>query len=388
MNIFGRVWDIVARWYSELGSLVTVAAALTTMIGAGTAAFGVYSTWHDHAVRSQTVAAAVRLADNHLKDHDYALSWGANAKALELAPTDAAALTQQSRIAMAWLEDVRLSSKSGATTFGEIADPLLDALVKYAALPAVHGVELADIKAHIGWARFLRSRDGVTGLRIADEFTDALKSDPDNMYGHVMRGFVILWDGGRPEAARADFDAALKSPVDPPYRDRMILAALFNSTSDDHQFAAVDYANKIRKSGRRIEADSQRRLLWIYEIGLHDTEHLARLSTIIPFDEHIATLDWVLTDQADGPRRQNDDVLKAYFLESAGKNQEALALYRQVLAAESPETPGRVVDLARSGIRRLSPRGSGGNNVGCPSDNTEPKHRGNVPGSNAGCQRN
>jgi hypothetical protein len=382
-----QIIAIATRWYSQLGLLVKVAAALTTIIGVGTAAFQVYSTWHDKAARHEQIAASVRLADSQLKGQDYALSWEANAKALELAPTDAAAEGQQARIAMAWLEDVRLSSKSGATKFGDIADPLLDALVRRAGSPAVHGVELANIKAHIGWARFLRSRDGVTGLRIADEFTDALKIDPGNMYGHVMKGFFILWEGGRPEAARGDFDAALRSGIDPTYCDHMILAALFNSNDDEHQFAAVDYANRIRKSNRTIDAESRQRLLWVYEIGLDDIEYLTRLSRVMPLEEHTATLDWLLTDQTDERRRQTDNVLTAYFLELAGKNPEALVLYQQIITTAPPRTGSRAVELAHSGIRRLKQQSSRGRSIDCQAGSAKASRSENLPRSDAECQK-
>jgi tetratricopeptide (TPR) repeat protein len=265
-------------------------------------------------------------------------------------------MAQQARIAMAWLENVRLSSKPGATTFGDIVVPLQDALVGRATQPAVRGAELADIKAHIGWARFLRSRDGVTGLRISEAFAEALQIDPGNMYGHVMKGFFILWQGGRPQDARADFDAALESPVDPPFRDRMILAALFNSDGDEYRFAAIEYANRIRKGVRTIDPESQRRLLWCYEMGLNDIEYLTRLSRVIPLDEHIAMLDWLLTDLADPQRRGNDNVLRAWFMEQAGQKSEALALYQQLVATTPPQSASRAAELARSGIRRLSGR--------------------------------
>ncbi len=388
MKYLRRMLAIVTNWYSQLGSLVKLAAALTTIIGVGTAAYQVYSTLHDETIRRERITTSMRLAASQLEGKDYALSWDANAKALELAPTDATAQAQQAQIAMAWLDDVRLSSKPGATKFGDISDPLLDSLARRAASPSVRGVELADLKAHIGWARFLKSRDGVTGLHVAEEFDAALKIDPDNMYGHVMRGFLLLWEGGPPEAARADFEKALNSSVNPAYRDQMILSALFNSSNDEHQFAAVNFADRIRKDGRTIDDRSRQRLLWTYEIGIGDIEYLARLSRIMPVQDHIATLDWLLTDQTDRERRQNDSVLKAYFLELAGNNPEALALYQQVVAATAPQTAKRAVELARSGIRRLTEGASGRVGVDCQIDTAKLKRGENVPRRSPGCPRN
>src|SRR4051794_33957489 len=123
MNAIQQTLAMVTSWFSRLGPVVTMAAALTTVIGAGTAGYQLYSGWHDAAIRRDAVAAAIRLADGQLQGQDYALSWEANAKALALAPNDAAALSQQARIAMQWLDNIRLSSKPGATTFSDIVDP-------------------------------------------------------------------------------------------------------------------------------------------------------------------------------------------------------------------------------------------------------------------------
>src|SRR5436190_434616 len=53
MKYLERMLAITMRWYSQLGSLVKVAAALTTIIGAGTAAFHVYSLLQDDATRRE-----------------------------------------------------------------------------------------------------------------------------------------------------------------------------------------------------------------------------------------------------------------------------------------------------------------------------------------------
>ena len=67
MKYLRRMLAIAARWYSQFGSLVKVAAALTTILGAGTAAFHAYSTFHDEAIRREKVAASIRLVDSQLK---------------------------------------------------------------------------------------------------------------------------------------------------------------------------------------------------------------------------------------------------------------------------------------------------------------------------------
>jgi tetratricopeptide (TPR) repeat protein len=296
----------------------------------------------------------MELAKSELGDRNYNAAWEANAKALEAAPGNDAARTQQAQIAMRWLEDMRLSSKPGAKTFGDIVEPLEAALARYALSPRLGAAELATVKAHIGWARFLRSRDGVANLRIREEFDEALATDNGNMYGHVLRGFVVLWEGGSVAAARADFDAALESGTNPEFCDRMILAAFGNSHTDEHQLGALDYANRMRKGRRVLGTEAKVQLLFVYEVGLRNPDYLIRLSRAVPPEEHAATLAWLVEGLKSEDRRRNADALRAFFLEKSGDTGEALALYREVVAT-SPDFSTRAGDLARAGIRRLAP---------------------------------
>jgi hypothetical protein len=162
----------------------------------------------------------VAAADERLTHHDYEAASAANAKARQLAPTDGSATAQQVQIAIKWLEDVHLSSANGPQTFSAVVDPLKAVLVER--LAETRGTARADLQAHIGWANFLRSRDGLPAVDIAEEFDAAIASDPANLYGHVMRGFWILWQAQPIDAARADFDFAMRSTTDPAFSDRMI----------------------------------------------------------------------------------------------------------------------------------------------------------------------
>lgn len=343
---------IAALWrrYMQLGLLMKLVSGLSAIIGLGFAIVHVYSSVTGEIARRQSVVELTRLADRELTDHEYNAAWAANAKAIEAAPKDERVLAQQAQVAMRWLDDMRLSSKPGAKSFTDVVAPLEDTLNHRA--ESVKGRELADVKAHIGWARFLRSRDGVTGLRVTEAFSEALAIDPQNMYAHAMRGLVTLWNGGSMDAARKDFDAALTSDVAPNYRDGMILAAFFNSTADPSEFAAVDYANKIRKAGRPIDGDSKGRLLRIYSQGLHGDGFLGRLAQVMPAADHIATLDWLLQDDTNPQRQGEGRVLKGYFLESSGDKPAALALYKDAAASLGPDNV--VTDFARGRIARLT----------------------------------
>ncbi len=350
MTRLKRVLLLAKRKLGKLAPVAKWIGGLSAAIGLATAVAQGYAGINDRVTRHATVAEAVKVADQRLRDLEYDAAWQANGKALATDPSNAAALAQQTIIAMRWLEDARIGSMAGAKTFGDIADPLEDVLSHRAT--SARGPHLADIEAHIGWARFLKSRDGVANLRIREEFDAALAIDGGNMYAHVMRGFFAAWNGAPVAEIRADFDAALQSGADPDYCDRMILSALTNSSAEPYEFAAIEYANKIRRQQKPAGADLRERVLWAYEYGLGDTVYLQKLAAAMPPDEQIATLDWLMAGQ-NAARAGNDSVLRAYFLEAAGQTSQALAIYRQV-AGTTPEVSSRAMGLARSGIHRLA----------------------------------
>ena len=251
---------------------------------------------------------------------------------------------------MNWLENVRLSSEAGPKTFSEVADPLKTALIER--LAEAQGREKADIHAHIGWANFLRYRDGISGSRIAEEFDAAINEDPDNMYGHVMRAFWMLWNGGPIDDARADLETALRSDVDPAYTDEMVLAALTNITTDEFMVASIEFASKIRKAGRNIEDHYKGLFLWYYSLALRDKGLLEKISNAIPLSERVATLEWLRQANINEYEKRTATYFMAYYLEIDGKTDNALRLYND-LVSSSPDKNEDLTRLARVHIGRI-----------------------------------
>src|SRR6266852_5075660 len=135
----GQALHAIRRGYGALGSVTKVIGAFTAIIAFGTAVAQVYSAISDNRARRAAETNLIKLADSQLQVREYYASWNANAKAVAAAPKNETALAQQARIAMRWLEDVRLSSKPGAKSFGDIAEPLEEALARRAI--SVRGVE-------------------------------------------------------------------------------------------------------------------------------------------------------------------------------------------------------------------------------------------------------
>ena len=346
-------WQRVRRLGTSVSAVVAAIGIVSALIGYLATGAQFFSNIEEYFQGRSESHLLIDMANERLTHADYEAAWRANTKARELAPRNAAAAQQQARIAMKWLEDVRLSSAGGPQHFSDVVDPLKSALVRQ--LPDAHGREGADLHAHIGWANFLRYRDGLPKTDIGEEFDIAIREDPNNLYGHVMRGFWILWEGGPIDAARSDLDQALSSSMDPTFSDGLIMSGLTNITSDDFIAAAVEYADRIRQTGRNIDEHTKRQLIWYYSMCLHSRGLLAVISRVLPPSEQVPLLDWLA--QADIPPADQRVVtyFLAHFAEISGKEKEALRLFAD-LARTPPNAQDEVARLSQVATNRLTKR--------------------------------
>jgi hypothetical protein len=345
------------RW-QQVRRLAKLASAIIAAAGIASAGIGYVVNGAQFFVQiaeyfqgRSELRSLIASADERLRHGDNESAWRFNAKARELAPGSEDAAAQQARIAMKWIEHAQYSSAAGGPkNFSEIVDPLRSALLERLADASIK--EKADIHAHIGWANFLRYRDGNPSADVAEEFDAAIAEDPDNLYGHVMRGFWILWQGGPIDKARKDLDFALRSSTDPAFSDHLIMSALTNITSDDFMAAAIEYADKIRQTGRNIDDHTKSQLIWYYSIAMHSKDVLQTLSRAMPAGEQTLVLDWLRQADMDPSLKRVAAYFIAYFTESDGKKAEALQLYRD-LVGSSPDMDEYVTQLSQAAVTRL-----------------------------------
>ena len=346
-------WRRIRRWAKSISAIIAAIGIVSAGIGYITNGVQFFSGIAAYFQDQSEVGSLMVAADERLTRADFEAAWLANAKARQLAPRNAAAAEQQARVATKWLENVRLTSAGGPQSFSDVVDPLKSVLIER--LASTRGREKADLHAHIGWANFLRHRDGRPQTDIVEEFDAAISEDPDNLYGHVMRGFWILWNGGPIDKARGDLDIALQSSTDPAYSDMLIMAGLMNSTSDEFMAGAIEFAEKIRKAGRNIDDSSKRRLIWYYTNCLRDMDLLARISATLPAEEQTLFLDWLKQANIPASEKRVATYFMAFFAESAGRREEALRLYGELVSTSSG-TGENLTRLSQGALSRLQQR--------------------------------
>jgi len=282
---------------------------------------------------------------------DYPASFASFKHAVELDPIDRKAQASETRAAMLWLENVHATPTRSFTDTANLLLPVLDR-----ALATAKGSAAADILAHVGWANFLRYRDGVReGVVIDGSLKRAIDIDKTNPYAQAMSGFWILWQGGSVDSANEHFAAALASGRERAYVRELQIDALLNRQDTDIDIAMLRLANEMRKNGESMEPHNRSQILFNVFAGKieYHKELVPMLTVLSPADTE-ATVNWLAADQADtwSEKGENRPFIAANLREIAGDREQALSLFRALRKDMAPDRTLRpAVDEA---IKRLS----------------------------------
>jgi len=287
---------------------------------------------------------------------DYAAAWSSFERAGFPASLSGEVREAQEQLAMDWLDNARSSQLKGTsfgTTLGDIGNTVLPVLSRGAA--AAKGERAADLLAHMGWADFLRMRDGAGGLDPTQRYHRAIEIDPKNVFAQAMWGHWILVSGGPLAEAKRHFDLAVESGRKREYVRIMEIAALQWIDRPDLRNETIRVANEMRTKGETMPVeDPDRPLAWqlwnvYYDAlvsGRNDSRKPRFLSVLSPAD-HLATFRWLYPEK-EVPESKHDlyIAMLAAFQEYGGDRAGALASYRQL--------PRTMVIDPDAAIKRLS----------------------------------
>ena len=305
----------------------------------------------DRVETNRKIDALLKSEDVELKVRDYTAAWRSLEQASQIGPDSAKVHLAQENLAMAWLEDVHLREGEKWSDISEKVEPVLSRGVA----STKDSQRSADLLAHIGWAYFLRSRDGVFGLDPAGAYSKAAAQDKNNPYAEAMWGHWILWNHGKLSDASQHFSAALVSGRQHDFVRTLQFAALENCANGSCDAEIIRVANDIRKEKGTIDADTVHRIYSNYYGRVFSPNPLSnQFLNAIPPGEHLATFHW-LFDGLDFD--QSESLLRSGYLatleEASGQREEALANYRR-LRAKVPVHSGPLSDAIDGGIKRLS----------------------------------
>jgi len=253
--------------------------------------------------------------------------------------------------AMRWLREIQV--QVGKETFTEIVGKVQPAIVTQ--LAGAIGTRSADLRAHLGWADYLRSRDGAPDADPPSHYRRALEIDPENVYARAMWGHNLML-AGREQSAIGHFDAAVATRRERPWVRRMQLGSTTSRIGLAPQ--AVRVADDMRRSNETFEPSLPGRLWFIGYSGLlfnASTEARARFLAVLPPADHLATFDWLFP----GPEPTGTDpdawrVSRAILLINAGQTAEARTILVEIRARrEAARDNSFILDETRRQLATL-----------------------------------
>jgi len=337
-----------SRWSGLLKIVGAVSAALSFLLVLNQAT-GVLQNFRVH---HREFWEAMKIGEQAEQRQDYPAAFASFKHASELDPIDRKAQEQETKAAMLWLETAHGTPNR---SFTDTANQLLPVLDR--SLASVKGTAAADILAHIGWANFLRYRDGAReGVNVDGSLERALAIDKTNPYAHAVSAFWILWQGGSLDAANEHFAAALASGRERAYVRGLQVAALTNRQEEDTDRAQLRLANEMRKNLELMSQEDRARVLFnVFKVRLHSHDELVAMLSVLPPADTEATVNWLGDGTTDIWSEKGDArrYVVANLREIAGDRVQALSLYRalQKEMAGGDRSLGPPVDEA---VKRLS----------------------------------
>lgn len=340
--------------YSKVSQAFKWISYLTAMFSLLATVVGVAKYAYDRTETKKNLATLLAVENEQQKEHnDYQSAWQTLAKAAQLAPRSFKVQAAQRNLAMAWLEDVHLRENQKFSDVTQQLEPVLTQAVA-ASKP---GPEQADLRAHIGWAYFLESRDGRSDLDPEVAYREAIAEDPQNPYAEAMLAHWILWQNcGRIKEATEHFTAALSSQRQADYVGHLELTALLNCRDGRADQEVIRVANAMRKEQRTLDHTDRQQILSIYyREFVPETAATLEFIKAVPPSEHVATFRWLfaaLDADPDDAGRWSRAYYRGALEETAAQRDEALSDYRSTLSHASRGTS--LWQAADAGVKRLS----------------------------------
>jgi hypothetical protein len=217
------------------------------------------------------------------------------------------------------------------------------------------GTRKADLLAHLGWAYFLKQRDGDESLRPDAEYKEAVAADAKNPYANVFWGHWILWNHGPLKDANERFALALSSDRARDVVRHFQLAALANVRSNDTDAAWLRVVSDMQVGGEKADSSLRDEVCNRYAQSLQDKALQQQILAQVPATRQVELLQSAL--QSEGlsePQKTTLNVALGESLEAAGRSANAVEVWK-VLAVELKSQPGSIwSDRVDAGIRRLS----------------------------------
>jgi hypothetical protein len=249
----------------------------------------------------------------------------------------------QEDLAMEWLRNLRINGEQGGS-FSNAVAPITPVLTR--GIASAQGARKANLLAHLGWANFLRYREGQQQLNPEPQYREALVADSTNPYAHAYLGHWLLWTRRATAlpTARAHFAAAARSPDGDRAAIRTLQLSAFLNLNDAGEPDFVRAVSEMRGNNEPVADEMGSRLRSIYVStcrvywrGSDDDGRGAAIRTAVPAEQHLANLQQLTEDDVSTSEAATRDACRATLLEALGYARDAGRLWQSVRPATHPD---------------------------------------------------
>jgi tetratricopeptide (TPR) repeat protein len=332
----------VMKWVGSITAILSLAGALG----------GIVKVMSNRLETRRKIDTLLSSAELESKAMEYESSWQTLEQARQVKPDSAKVQAAEETLAMKWIEDI---DRKGPETPSEEAVKLKPVLERGIIL-SKPGIKQADLLAHLGLCyrqelQDLRSRKDPE----VEQYAKAVEEDPTNPYAQAQWGYSILDHEGDLGEAEKHFSAALASNREHAYVRELQMNALAGCHKEGCAEETVRVGSAMRQEHLALNYGNQEQIFYTYSVRLKPASAtFMRFVNTVPPAEHIATFHWMFDSAHYGEGKgMEQSLLLATLTEGAGQGNEALALYREVLAKCGPRHDSICTD-ANAGVKRLS----------------------------------
>lgn len=312
--------------------------------------------WRTQRADEAQATLLTSVAQQLCTSGDHALAWLRFDEALAQFAQHQPLRRAREDCAMRWLREIRV--QAGKETLTDIVNKVLPVLAEGAA--AASGQRGADLRAHMGWADFLRLREGSSGMNPPAHYERALALEPSNVFAHAMWAHHIMVQSQPLADAKKHFEAALASGRERAFVRGFQFAALLYYRGREGQIEALRVADEMRKRGETVDERSRERL-WagVYngELMVGGSQRAAFMAALRDAGnaDHPATFAGLFPlEKTRDDRKQQWQFLMASLDEAAGHRDAARSRYealRDDLVRQ--QLVGRMLDETLAALKRL-----------------------------------
>lgn len=351
--------DVVAETVAAVAALrqparrARVMAAIGAVLAVAFAAAG-YVYWQQQRAADAEVATLAGAAQQLCEAKNHALAWQRYEDAVARFPKRESLRLAREECGMRWLREI--SVRVGKQTFTDIVNRVTPVLTE--GVVGASGQRAADLHAHLGWADYLRGRDGATGIDPPAHYQRALAAQASNVYAHALWGHYLTSRKDLSAEGKQHFAAAVASGRDRPFVRTVQFAALVEYGTFEGELEALRAAGEMRRNGELVGDDLRGRLWNVYTRYLYLGDwrvQRARFMAAFRDADGPATFRWLFPeDQVREDRRESWRFMMASLEQAAGEREAALARYQMLYVDfQSRGASGSFLEITQHAIEQL-----------------------------------